>query len=135
MSTKDLRDRRWQLAVSDTKVSVYQTGNKWAAWVPPVLIIFVAINTYREVVTTDNIQNTALASIIWGVLLLVPAGIVYWLWGMNRRSRIVRVMNRRDTETGVTLTLRDANERRHDFVLDVDDADRIEDIITTDQGR
>lgn len=131
---KDLRDRRWQLAVNDRQVSVYQTRKQWASWIPALVVLFFAVNTYREVATTDNIDNTILASMIWGVFLLFPALVVFWLWGYNRRRHIVRFMNRKDTSDGVSVTLRDSHAGRHDFVVEPDEADRIERVVAASQA-
>lgn len=135
LSAKDLRDRYWELAVTDSKVSVFQHRSPWAAWVPVLLVLFYAINTYRVMTTTDHVENSLLASIIWALILLVPAGIVFWLWGMNRRRTVVRLMNRRDTPDGASITLRDNHAGRHDYLVEPEEADRIARIIADSQAK
>lgn len=127
LKKKHIRERGWQLVVNDAGVSVFRPRKPWATWVPIVLLIFVAGNSYREIVTTDNVHNTVLASIIWGVLFLAPAAWVFWLWGYDRKRTIARFMNRKDLPEGTSITLRDNHGGRHDFVVPTDEADRIQD--------
>ncbi|WP_061962442.1 hypothetical protein [Demequina flava] len=126
MQKKDLRERDWELAADDDSVTVFRSRRPWATWVPVLLVILFFINTYREVATTDNLHNTILASIIWGVALLGPAAWIFWLWGYDRKRPVARMMNRKDVGDGVAITLRDTKGMRHDFVVPPDEADRLE---------